>query len=340
MDEQTERKKVIFSAIKPTGSMTLGNYVGAIKNWVDMQNEGKCDCLYCIADMHSITVDVVPAEFRQNTIDDLALFLAFGLDPEKSILFLQSHVSAHAELAWVLNCYTQFGEAKRMTQFKDKSKKAPDNVNVGLFDYPVLMAADILLYQSDYVPVGIDQKQHVELARTIASRFNNRYSPTFVLPEAIMPKHGAKIFSLTDPSVKMSKSEDNPNSHILLLDKPADIERKFKRAVTDSDTFIKYDPKNKAGISNLLVIYSCFAGISVAAAEKEFAATDYATFKSRVGGAVAAFLEPIQKEYYKIITDKPYLTQVLALGAEKASRQAARTLNKVYKKVGFVSKFN
>lgn len=332
------RKKIIFSAIKPTGSMTLGNYVGALKNWVAMQSDEGSDCIYCIADMHSITVDITPAEFRQNTIDDIALFLALGLDPEKCTLFIQSHVSAHAELAWVLNCYTQFGEAKRMTQFKDKSKKAPENINVGLFDYPVLMAADILLYQADFVPVGQDQKQHVELARTIAQRFNNKFSPTFVLPEPIVPKYGAKVYSLSDPMVKMSKSDDNANGYILLLDKPEDILRKFKRAVTDSDVSIKYDRTSKPGISNLLTIYSSCAGVSVSAAETEFESSDYATFKNRVGEAVVEFLSPVQAEFKRLMADKAYLMQVMKAGAEKASRSAYKTLNKVYKKVGFLAK--
>lgn len=329
-----DEKKIIFSAIKPTGSMTIGNYAGAIRNWVDLQNDYKC--YYCVADMHSITVDVVPSEFRKNTLDDLALFIAFGLDPEKCTLFIQSHVPAHAELAWILNCYTQFGEASRMTQFKDKSKKAPNNVNVGLFDYPVLMAADILLYQADEVPVGVDQKQHVELARTIAQRFNNKYSPTFKLPEPVMPKHGAKVYSLSDPAAKMSKSDDNPNGYILLLDKPDDIMRKFRRAVTDSDAAVRYDPDKKPGISNLLTIYSTFAKVSMDEAQKEFENSDYAAFKTRVGESVVAVLEPVQREYSRLISDRGYLDEVMKRGAESAAKAAYRTLNKVYKKVGFI----
>ncbi len=330
-----QNKKTIFSAIKPTGSMTIGNYVGAIRNWINMQQD--YDCYYCVADLHSITVEVSPAEFRKNTLDDLALYLAFGLDPDKCTLFIQSHVPAHAELAWILNCYTQFGEASRMTQFKDKSKKNKDAVTVGLFDYPVLMAADILLYQTDVVPVGIDQKQHVELARTIAQRFNNRYTPTFKIPEPVIPKNGAKIFSLTDPTVKMSKSDENPNGYVLLLDKPEDIMRKFRRAVTDSDVTVRYDEKQKAGISNLLSIYSAFTDTTILDAEKEFDGCDYATFKQRVGEAVVNKLIPVQKEYYKLIADKSYLTSVMKKGAETAMRVAYKTLSKVYRKIGFIS---
>ena len=246
--EKNQRKK-IFSAVKPTGALTIGSYAGALKNWIAMQND--YECCYCVADLHSITVSLQPAEFRKNTLDMLAMFLALGVNPDKCTLFLQSHVPAHAELAWVLNCYTQFGEAKRMTQFKEKSKLNSDNVNVGLFDYPVLMAADILLYRAELVPVGQDQKQHVELARNIAQRFNNRYSPTFVLPEPVMPKHGAKIYGLINPSAKMSKSGDNPGDCVYLSDNADTIMRKFKAAVTDSDASVKYNRADKPGISNL-----------------------------------------------------------------------------------------
>ncbi|MDE7395654.1 MAG: tryptophan--tRNA ligase [Clostridiales bacterium] len=336
MEAEEAKKKVVFSAVKPTGSMTLGNYAGALANWVAMQSDPSYDCFYCVADLHSITVDVPPAEFRKDTLDDLATYLALGLNPEKSVLFLQSHVSAHAELAWVLNCHTQFGEARRMTQFKEKSKRAPENVNVGLFDYPVLMAADILLYQAELVPVGQDQKQHVELARTIAQRFNNKYSPTFTVPEPIMPKVGTKLYSLQNPTAKMSKTDENPAGSVLLLDPPEEIMRKFKRAVTDSDTCVKFDRANKPGISNLLTIYSVFAGVSLAAAEKEFQGSDYAAFKQRTGEAVCAFLAPVQKEYKRLIADKAYLSQVMKDGAERARRMAYKTLSKVYRKVGFV----
>ncbi len=331
---ETIQKKKIFSAVKPTGSLTLGSYAGALKNWIAMQDA--YDCVYCVADLHSITVSLQPAEFRKNTLEMLAMYLALGINPEKCVLFLQSHVSAHAELAWVLNCYTQFGEASRMTQFKEKSKRNPENVNVGLFDYPVLMAADILLYQAEIVPVGEDQKQHVELARNIAQRFNNRYSPTFVLPEPVMPEYGAKIYGLQNPTAKMSKSEKNPNDCVYLADGADEIMRKFKAAVTDSDSAVKYDKANKAGISNLLTIYSVFSGESIDKAEKEFEGKGYADFKKRVGEAVAEFLRPVQAEYKKLLADKNYLQSVMKAGAERAARIARRTLGKVYRKVGFV----
>lgn len=329
-----DAKKVIFSAVKPTGTMTLGSYAGALKNWLAMQED--YECFYCVADMHSITVSIQAAEFRRNTIEMLAMYLALGLDPDKCTLFIQSHVPAHAELTWVLNCHTQFGEAKRMTQFKEKSKKAPDNVNVGLFDYPVLMAADILLYQAELVPVGQDQKQHVELARNIAQRFNNKYSPTFVLPEPIIPKYGAKIYGLQNPQSKMSKSDENQNDCVYLTDDADTVMRKFKAAVTDSESAIKYNATAKPGISNLLTIYSAFAGVSIANAEKEFVGMGYADFKRKVGEAVVAFLEPVQAKYRKIAADKAYLNEVMKKGAEKAAYVARKTLSKVYRKVGFI----
>lgn len=329
-----EKKKVIFSAVKPTGALTLGSYAGALKNWIAMQND--YDCYYCVADMHSITVNITPADFRKNTLDMLAMYLALGIDPEKCTLFVQSHVPAHAELTWVLNCNTQFGEAKRMTQFKEKSKKAPDNVNVGLFDYPVLMAADILLYQAELVPVGQDQKQHVELARNIAQRFNNKYSPTFVLPEPIIPKYGAKVYCLQNPENKMSKSDENPNGCVYLADSPDAVMRKFKAAVTDCDACVKYNRAAKPGISNLLTIYSTFSGVSIEKAEKEFEGSGYADFKKRVGESVCDFLIPVQKEYARIAADKGYLNSVMKTGADKAARTARKTLSKVYRKVGFV----
>ncbi len=335
MNEAKEKKKVIFSAVKPTGMPTLGSYAGALKNWLKMQED--YDCFYCVADLHSITVTLNPADFRRNTLELLAMYIALGLDPEKCTLFLQSHVSAHAELAWVLNCHTQFGEARRMTQFKEKSKSAPDNVNVGLFDYPVLMAADILLYQAEIVPVGQDQKQHVELARNIAQRFNNKYSPTFVLPEPVIPKSGAKICGLQNPLKKMSKSEDNANNCVYLADEPDAIMRKFKSAVTDSGSCVKYAPTEKAGISNLLTVYSVFSGVSIDKAEKEFEGSGYADFKKRVGEAVCEFLKPVQSEYKRLLADKGYLQSVMRAGAEKAARVARRTLSKVYRKVGFIA---
>ena len=329
-------KKVIFSAVKPTGALTLGSYAGALRNWIAMQDE--YTCYYCVADLHSITVRLTPADFRRNTLDMLAMYLALGIDPEKCTLFLQSHVSAHAELAWILNCNTLFGEARRMTQFKEKSKRDPENVNVGLFDYPVLMAADILLYQADLVPVGQDQKQHVELARNIAQRFNGRYSPTFVLPEPIIPKHGAKIYGLQNPAAKMSKSEENPNDCVYLADDPDTIARKFKTAVTDSETCVRYNRAEKPGISNLLTIYATFANTTPEKAEKEFAGCGYADFKKRVGDAVIAFLSPVQAEYRRIAADKAYMQSVLWSGAEKAAYTARKTLSKVYRNVGFLEK--
>lgn len=328
-----EEKKVIYSGIKPTGNITVGNYIGALKNWVKMQDDYRC--FYNVADLHSITIDIVPAELRDNTTRLFALLLALGIDPDKSTLFVQSHVPAHAELTWILNCYTMFGEGRRMTQFKDKSKKAPQNVNVGLFDYPVLMAADILLYQTDLVPVGHDQLQHVELTRTIAERFNNRYSPTFKLPEGFIPKCGARVYSLQDPTAKMGKSDDNENGKVMLLDAPDAILRKFKRAVTDSGTEI-VSRSDKPGISNLLTIYAAFADKTVKEAEAEFAGKSYADFKASVGEAVAEFLRPVQAKYNDLMKNKDYLASLMKRGAEDAASVAYKTLNKVYRKVGFV----
>jgi tryptophanyl-tRNA synthetase len=331
--ETTERKKIVFSAIQPTGTPTIGNFVGAIRNMVAMQDD--YTCFYAAADLHSITVDRVPAEFRKNVTEMVALLLACGIDPEKSTFFVQSHVSAHAELTWLLNCNTMFGEAKRMTQFKDKSKKHPENVNVGLFDYPVLMAADILLYRADYVPVGIDQMQHVELARNIAERFNNKYSPTFTVPEGVLPKFGAKVQSLADPTVKMSKSDDNPNGYVLMLDDADTIRRKFKRAVTDSGDEIAARA-DKPGIGNLLSIYAAFTGRTVEAAEKECAGLGYGDFKLRVADAVIAGLEPIQARFADYMRNKDYLTAQMQRGAEAAAHAARKTLEKVYRKMGFI----
>ena len=330
---ETEKNKVVFSALKPTGDMTIGNYIGALKNMVEMANQ--YDCYYAVADLHSLTVDNLPADLRRRTYDFMAMFLAIGLDPEKCTLFTQSHVPAHAELAWVLNCHTQFGEARRMTQFKEKSEKAPENVNVGLFAYPTLMAADILLYQAELVPVGKDQMQHLELARNIAERFNYKYSPTFVVPDGIVPKSGAKIYSLLDPTAKMGKTDDNVNGTVFLLDDPDTVMRKFKRAVTDSDNTIKFSAE-KPGISNLLTIYSTFGGVTVEQAENEFAGSDYATFKTRVGEAVVEYFRPIRETYSKLIADKGYLDEVMKTGANKAARVAYKTLAKVYRKIGLV----
>ena len=327
-----EAKKRIFSGIQPSGELTLGSYMGAIKNWVALQDE--YDCLYCIVDMHAITVRQVPADLRRRSVAQLAQYIACGLDPEKNIMFIQSHVPQHAELSWVLGCYTQFGELSRMTQFKDKAKKHADNINAGLFTYPVLMAADILLYQSDLVPVGDDQRQHVELCRNIATRFNNWFPDTFTLPEAFVPKMGARIMSLGQPENKMSKSE--PDGCVFLMDKPEDIMRKFKRAVTDCETAVRFDQENKPGISNLLTIYCAATGKTMAEAEAEFADQGYGVFKPAVGEAVVELLRPIQEEANRLMADKAYLESVYQKGAERASALANRTLRKVYKKVGFV----
>ena len=327
-----EAKKRIFSGIQPSGELTLGSYMGAIKNWVALQDE--YDCLYCIVDMHAITVRQVPADLRRRSVAQLAQYIACGLDPEKNIMFIQSHVPQHAELSWVLGCYTQFGELSRMTQFKDKAKKHADNITAGLFTYPVLMAADILLYQSDLVPVGDDQRQHVELCRNIAQRFNNWFPDTFTLPEAFVPKMGARIMSLGQPENKMSKSE--PDGCVFLMDKPEDIMRKFKRAVTDCETAVRFDQENKPGISNLLTIYCAATGKTLAEAEAEFADQGYGVFKPAVGEAVVELLRPIQEEANRLMADKAYLESVYQKGAERASALANRTLRKVYKKVGFV----
>ena len=327
-----EAKKRIFSGIQPSGDLTLGSYMGALKNWVALQDE--YDCLYCIVDMHAITVRQVPADLRRRSVAQLAQYIACGLDPEKNIMFIQSHVPQHAELSWVLGCYTQFGELSRMTQFKDKAKKHADNITAGLFTYPVLMAADILLYQSDLVPVGDDQRQHVELCRNIATRFNNWFPDTFTLPEAFVPKMGARIMSLGQPENKMSKSE--PDGCVFLMDKPEDIMRKFKRAVTDCETAVRFDQENKPGISNLLTIYCAATGKTMAEAEAEFADQGYGVFKPAVGEAVVELLRPIQEEANRLMADKAYLESVYQKGAERASALANRTLRKVYKKVGFV----
>ncbi len=327
------RKKRVFSAIKPTGNPTLGNYLGAMKYWGRMSDE--FDCLFSVAALHAITVAIEPKELRENTKRLFALLIAVGIDPEKNIVFLQSHVKAHAELCWILNNYTMFGEARRMTQFKEKSEKAPDNVNVGLFDYPVLMAADILLYQADVVPVGDDQLQHVELCRNIAQRFNGRYSPTFAMPEGRVPTAGARIYSLTDPTAKMGKSDGDDLGSVFILDKPEDIMRKFKRAVTDSDTRI-IASADKPGITNLLTIYAAATDTTVEAAQKEFENGNYADFKKRAGEATVEALRPVREKYEALRRDDGALAELMRSGAEKAARIASRTLEKVYKKVGFV----
>lgn len=329
-----ERKKRIFSGIQPSGELTLGSYMGAIKNWVALQEE--YDCLYCIVDMHAITVRQDPALLRRRSVNQLAQYIACGLDPEKNIMFIQSHVPQHAELAWVLGCYTQFGELSRMTQFKMKSQQHADNITAGLFTYPVLMAADILLYQADLVPVGEDQRQHVELTRDIAQRFNGVYSDTFTLPEAFIPKMGARVMSLDDPTTKMSKSL--PDGCVNLMDAPEVIMKKFKRAVTDCETAVKFDKENKPGISNLLTIYCAATGKTMDQAEQDFAGQGYGVFKPAVGEAVVELLRPIREESERIMADKAYLESVYRTGAERASYLANKTLSKVYRKVGFVGR--
>ena len=328
-----QEKKIIFSGIQPSGEFTLGNYLGAIKNWAVLQKS--YNCIYCIVDMHAITVLQKPAELRKRTLECAVMLLASGIDPELSLLYIQSHVPAHAELSWILNCYAYMGELSRMTQFKDKSSKQGENIRVGLYDYPVLMAADILLYQSDLVPVGIDQKQHMELTRDIAQRFNQQYSPTFKVPEVYLGEKGSKVMSLTDPMKKMSKSDENANAYILMKDKKDVIISKFKKAVTDSEKEIRFDPENKAGISNLLEIYSCVQNISIKEAEREFASKGYAELKVGVGEAVADSLAPIQQEFERLLTDKGYINEVLEKSSETAAYLAEKTLRKVKKKVGF-----
>lgn len=331
-------KKVILSGIQPSGELTLGSYLGAIKNWVALSDE--YDCYYMMADLHSITVRQNPADLRRRTLTQLAAYIACGLDPEKNTIFIQSHVSAHAELAWVLDCYTMFGELSRMTQFKDKSAKNSDNINAGLFTYPALMAADILLYQADLVPVGEDQKQHVEICRDIASRFNGVYSETFKIPEPFIPKVGARIMSLTSPESKMSKSDKDPNGCVYVLEKPEDIMRKFKKAVTDSDTegCIRYDKSRKPGVANLMTIYSAATGKSFEEIEREFDGQGYGAFKPAVGEAVVELFRPVREETERLLADKAYLESVCRAGAEKAGYVANKTLRKVYKKVGFVAR--
>lgn len=332
------QKKVMLSGIQPSGELHLGNYLGAIKNWGARADE--FDCFYFMADMHTITVRQTPAELRRRTLEQVAQYIACGLDPERNTIFVQSHVHQHAELAWVLECYTMFGELSRMTQFKDKSAKHADNINVGLFTYPVLMAADILLYQTDLVPVGVDQSQHIEICRDIANRFNNLHPNTFTIPEGYYPKvgEGAKITSLVDPNSKMSKSDPNPNGYILLMDKPEDIMRKFKRAVTDSDSRIIFDPQNKPGVSNLLQIYALATGKTIEQAAAEFDGKGYGEFKPAVGEAVVELLRPIREKTTDLLNNKDYLEQVYKEGAQKASYLARKTLDKVYRKVGFVAR--
>lgn len=333
METTAPRKKSILSGIQPTGIWTLGNYLGAIRQWVAMQEEYRC--LYCIADLHALTIRQEPAGLRKNILDAYTLLLACGIDPQKSVAFIQSHVPAHAELAWVLDCYTQFGELSRMTQFKDKSQKHADNINAGLFTYPSLMAADILLYQADLVPVGVDQKQHLELTRDIAERFNGLYGKTFTLPEPYIPKETAKIMSLADPTRKMSKSDDNPKATVFILDAPELICKKFRSAVTDSEAQVVYR-EGKEGINNLMSIYGAVTGKTMAEVEREFDGKGYGDFKAAVGETVADYLRPVREQFARLSADRGYLEQCYQEGAQRAAAVSQRTLEKVYKKVGLV----
>ena len=325
-------KKVLFSGMQATGNLTLGNYLGALKNWVTLSDE--YECFYSVVDMHSITVRQDPATLRKRARNLMALYIAAGLDPEKNCIYYQSHVSGHAELAWILNCFTYMGELNRMTQFKDKSAKHADNINAGLFTYPVLMAADILLYQADVVPVGIDQMQHLELTRNLAERFNNIYGDVFTVPEAYIGKVGAKIMSLQDPSRKMSKSDENPNGSIYLMDDPDTIMRKCKRAVTDLEACVRFSDE-QPGVKNLISIYSACTGKAPAEVEKEFEGKGYGDFKMAVGESVVSVLKPLQDEFARVSKDKAYLDAVIKNNAEKASYYASKTLRKVQRKVGF-----
>lgn len=331
----SENKKIIFSGIQPTGVFTLGNYIGAVRNWGTLQDE--YNCVYSIVDLHAITVKQEPAKFRQQTLQAYALLLACGIDPEKSVAFIQSHNRNHAELNWLLACSTQFGELSRMTQFKDKSAKHPDDINAGLFTYPVLMAADILAYNTDLVPIGIDQKQHLELARNVAQRFNVKYGELFKIPEAYIPEVGAKVMSLQEPTKKMSKSDENPNACIYILDEPDVIIKKFKRAVTDSDMQVRY-AEGKDGINNLMSIYSVITGKTYSDIEREFDGKGYGDFKLAVGEAVADSLKTVRENFARLTADKAYLKECYTKGAEKAMSITQRMLNKAYHKIGFVDK--
>lgn len=325
-------KKVLFSGMQATGNLTLGNYLGALKNWVALSEE--YECFYCVVDLHSITVRQDPAELRKRARSLLTLYIAAGLDPKKNCIYYQSHVSAHAELSWILNCFTYMGELNRMTQFKDKAAKHADNINAGLFTYPVLMAADILLYQTDVVPVGIDQKQHLEIARDIAQRFNAIYGDVFTVPEAYIGKAGARVMSLQNPEKKMSKSDENPNASVYLMDDADTVMRKFKRAVTDSEAHICYR-EEQPGVRNLLDIYCACTGKAPEDAVAEFEGKGYGELKTAVGETVVSILRPLQEEYARLTEDKAYLDGIIKENAEKASYYATKTLRKVQKKVGF-----
>lgn len=329
------KKKIVFSGIQPTGTFTLGNYIGAVRNWDRMQQE--YNCVYCIVDLHALTIRQDPAAFRERILSSYALTMACGIDTEKSILFIQSQNPHHAQGAWILDCYTQFGELSRMTQFKDKSAQHTDNVNAGLFTYPSLMAADILLYQAHEVPVGDDQKQHIELTRDIATRFNGLYGNTFVIPEGAIPKsdQGGRIMSLQDPTKKMSKSDPNPKGCISILDTPDTILKKFRSAVTDSEARVAYGP-GKEGVGNLMVIYGIFTGKTMGEIEAEFAGRGYGDFKTAVGQSVVDALTPIQEKYHRLMADRGYLEQCYREGAQRAMAISGKTLDKMHKKLGLI----
>lgn len=328
-----EKKKVIFSGIQPSGELTIGNYLGAIKNWVKLQDD--YDCYFCVVDLHAITVKQEPKDLRARTLEVLAIYIASGIEPEKNTLFIQSHVSAHAEAAWLLNCYTYIGELSRMTQFKDKSQRYGESISAGLFTYPVLMASDILLYDTDLVPVGEDQKQHLELSRDIAERFNNAYSPTFTVPEPYITKAGARIMDLQEPGKKMSKSAENANGYILIMDPPEVIRKKISRAVTDSLGIVKYNDE-QPGVKNLISILSTITGMTIEEIENKYEGQGYAGFKSDVAEAIVSELEPVQKKVKEVLSDKSYLEAIYKRGAEKANYVANKTLRKMQKKIGFI----
>ena len=328
-----KEKKLIYSAIQPSGMLTLGNYLGALRNWVKLQEE--YDCIYTVADLHAITVRQQTAAFRKQILETYALLIAVGVDPENSLLFIQSHVAAHSQLSWILSCYTQFGELSRMTQFKDKSAKHADNVNAGLFTYPSLMAADILLYKADLVPVGADQRQHLEITRDIAARFNNIYGDVFTIPDGFIPKVGARVMSLQDPTRKMSKSDENVNAWVAILDKPEDIMRKFKRAVTDSEAEVAFR-EGKDGVNNLMGIYSAITGKSLEAITDEFAGKGYGDFKTAVGEAVVEELRPVREKFDDLMKNRDFLQETWRNGAVSAEKIANKTLGKVMKKIGFI----
>ena len=326
-------KKNIFSGVQPSGELTIGNYIGAIRNWVDLQDD--YNCYYCVVDQHAITVPQIAKDLRKNTLEVLALFLASGIDPERSTIFIQSHVAEHTQLSWVLSTMTYMGQLNRMTQFKEKSRKSEENLNAGLFTYPVLMASDILLYNADAVPVGEDQKQHLELTRDLAERFNNRYSDTFKVPQPLIQQSGARIMSLQDPTSIMSKSDKDINSHILLLDDPDTIRRKIKRAVTDSVGVVAYNDE-QLGMKNLLDIYSAFTGENIESIVSKYEGQGYGKFKNELAEVVVEGLAPIQKEYDYLMDNKDHLEEIYMKGAEKASYEAMKMLRKVYRKVGFI----